>query len=257
MYARLGANNLTPDGHHGAMGIIEPISCASRKRGDVHKLEMRKDDVANRLTSIDADSMIVEPQVLTPLRTEEGRRLRKQGIDDFANRELVPREDGCSNTITSVQKDNLLAEPTFLRAACGFGKPAEQNFPSAITSSAYVANNFIKEPITKCLNYYDENGEKRHQQNGIYSEDGIANLLNEGIWEHNGTYYKVRALTPRELFRLMDVSEEDIDKIQNAGISKTAQCVLAGNSIVVSCIYWLLYKLFVNTGCEEQQLSLF
>lgn len=140
--------------------VTEPITCASRKRGDRHNLEMGS-DIANSITTIDTDSMIAEPQkeqtflrygfgfgqqgcsndiaftikqsafehnnfivendkdmntanepkVLTQRRTDIGRELRKQGVDVFANKELVPREDGVSGTLTSVQKDNLLAEP--------------------------------------------------------------------------------------------------------------------------------------------------
>lgn len=52
-----------------------------------------------------------EPAILTPIRTEEQRQLRKQGIDTFGGRQLLPRTDGVSNTLTSVTKDNLLQEP--------------------------------------------------------------------------------------------------------------------------------------------------
>lgn len=72
--------------------------------------------------------------------------------------------------------------------------------------------------------------------------------------------FAIRKLTPRECFRLMDVSEDDIDKIQTAGISKSQQYKLAGNSIVVSCLTEIFKQLF----CPEppkpvrgMQLSLF
>lgn len=47
---------------------------------------------------------------LTPIRTEEGRRLRRLHGDaeDFRHRHLVPRTDGCSNTLTTILKDNLI-----------------------------------------------------------------------------------------------------------------------------------------------------
>lgn len=56
----------------------------------------------------------MEPKILTQRRTEEGRELRKQGIEAFKYKELVPREDGVCNTLTSVQKDNMLLEPSGL-----------------------------------------------------------------------------------------------------------------------------------------------
>lgn len=73
----------------------------------------------------------------------------------------------------------------------------------------------------------------------------------------DGRRYRIRKLTPRECFRLMDVKDEDIDKIQQAGIAKTNQYKLAGNSIVVSPMYHIFRKLFVEKENENQQLELF
>lgn len=42
----------------------------------------------------------------------------------------------------------------------------------------------------------------------------------------------IRKLTERECFRLMAVPEDDITKIANSGVSRSAQYKLAGNSIV-------------------------
>ena len=56
--------------------------------------------------------------------------------------------------------------------------------------------------------------------------------------------FRIRKLTPRECFRLMDVDEENIDKIQNAGISSTQQYKMAGNSIVVSCLVEIFRQMF-------------
>ena len=51
--------------------------------------------------------------ILSPIRNEEGRRLRRIYGDkgaSFRNKTPTPRTDGISNTITSVQKDNHLLE---------------------------------------------------------------------------------------------------------------------------------------------------
>lgn len=71
------------------------------------------------------------------------------------------------------------------------------------------------------------------------------------------TNYRIRKLTPRECFRLMGVSEKDIDNIQKSGISKTQQYKMAGNSIVVDVLYYIFKKMFVDKSCEDAQLSLF
>lgn len=71
---------------------------------------------------------------------------------------------------------------------------------------------------------------------------------------------RIRKLTPKECFRLMDVDDSDIEKIQASGISNSAQYRLAGNSICVGVMFGLFDKLFVNTEPELKagtQLTLF
>lgn len=46
-------------------------------------------------------------------------------------------------------------------------------------------------------------------------------------------------------------------KNKDKGISKTAQYKLAGNSICVAPMYHIFRKLFIEKGCENQQLELF
>lgn len=73
---------------------------------------------------------------------------------------------------------------------------------------------------------------------------------------------KTTILSPREVFRLMGVCEEDIDRIQNAGISNSQQYKMAGNSIVVDVLEAIFRNLFLNDiqleGIESCiQLNLF
>ena len=79
--------------------------------------------------------------------------------------------------------------------------------------------------------------------------------------ELQGKKFRIRKLTPRECFRLMDVNDADIDKIQASGISNSAQYKLAGNSIVVNVLYHLFRKMLVEIEPDQteqpQQLSLF
>lgn len=76
---------------------------------------------------------------------------------------------------------------------------------------------------------------------------------------------RIRKLTPRTCFRLMDVDDKYIDRIQNAKfqnnsvipseegkpISESQQYKLAGNSIVVACMEGIFDKLFIHTDLEE------
>lgn len=173
------------------------------------------------------------PAVLCPIRTIEGRELRKQGIEMFRNRFLTPRTDGIANTITSVLKDDLI---------------------------------MIKTDNDMELTYHEH-------------------PTKEQLLEYFSQRIRVRKMTPKTAFRLMSVSDEDIEKIQaypfksyaereaaiakadkkelarikRESICKTAQYKLAGNSIVTDCLYWIFYKMFIDTSGPQQyvQPSLF
>ena len=58
--------------------------------------------------------------------------------------------------------------------------------------------------------------------------------------------YRIRKLTPRECFRLMGMSDDDIDKIQAAGISNTQQYKMAGNSICIPVLEAIFKNLFME-----------
>ena len=72
-----------------------------------------------------------------------------------------------------------------------------------------------------------------------------------------GKKIRIRKLTPKECFRLMGVEDKDIEKMQNTGLSNSAQYKLAGNSIVVDVLYHLFRKMFIEQENEAQQLTLF
>ena len=124
---------------------------------------------------------------------------------------------------------------------------------------------FVAEPkIIQVCNLVDEKGFKNPQRGRVYNPIGISpniNTMGGGNLEpkiiEDFTNYRIRKLTPRECFRLMGVSEKDIDNIQKSGISKTQQYKMAGNSIVVDVLYYIFKKMFVDKSCEDAQLSLF
>ena len=85
--------------------------------------------------------------------------------------------------------------------------------------------------------------------NRVYHENGIAPTLTasgeSGAKKIIGGDFRIRKLTPRECFRLMGMREDDIDKIQVAGISDTQQYKMAGNSIVVNVLEAIFKELFL------------
>lgn len=90
----------------------------------------------------------------------------------------------------------------------------------------------------------------------VYDKDNIIAEIMEK--ELQNKRYRIRKLTPRECFRLMDVCESDIDKIQASGVSESQQYKMAGNSIVVSVMALCFKNLFSEEQSEQVgQLSLF
>ena len=106
------------------------------------------------------------------------------------------------------------------------------------------------------------------------SERGTSNTLT-GVQKDNYVIeptYRIRKLTERECFRLMGVSEEDIDKliyhsgftvwngkkyVQVPRISKSRLYKLAGNNIVVDVMVGIFEQLLIGNKNTNQQLEIF
>lgn len=55
--------------------------------------------------------------------------------------------------------------------------------------------------------------------------------------------YRIRRLTPRECWRLMDFTDEQFDRAKNAGLSNAQLYKQAGNSIVVGVLEQIMGNL--------------
>lgn len=115
------------------------------------------------------------------------------------------------------------------------------------------------EGIAPCLNCI-EGGQREVkiiQRAHGYAKGGIFDIcpaLTTSKWQDNHfaiIEYWIRKLTPRECFRLMDVPEHYIDRLLSAGISNSQLYKLAGNSIVVACLYHIFRKMFCETARES------
>ena len=114
------------------------------------------------------------------------------------------------------------------------------------------------EGIAPCLNC-NEGGQREVkiiQRAHGFNKGAIHDLcptITTSKWQDNNfaiVEYWIRKLTPRECFRLMDVPEHYIDCLINSGISNSQLYKLAGNSIVVACLYHIFRKMFVETSAE-------
>lgn len=116
--------------------------------------------------------------------------------------------------------------------------------------------------IKQVGNFLEDKGFSNPQVGRVYSPEGSSpttDCMGGGGREPKilEPQYRIRKLTPREVFRLMDVSEKDIDTIQASGVSNTQQYKMAGNSIVVNVLYHIFRTMFVDTANPNKQLTIF
>jgi site-specific DNA-cytosine methylase len=229
-----------------------------------------------------------EPQVLTPKRSEEGKRMRKDyeahkvSAQRKEMQKLEPREDGISNTLTTAQKDNYLMVPSNTAEGyvqCEIGGVLDISYPSSTTRRGRVQEGGAVVPALTCgcettharieekMESITFKGKQIHEGDGLYlgtserfMRDGLkdcSRALKAGIDDagvmHN---YRIRKLTERECFRLMGVKDEESDKIREV-VSKSQCYKLAGNSIVVDVMVHMFDQLFFGNKNTNQQLELF
>ena len=155
---------------------------------------------------------IVEPTIASMKSRDKDNPtgVRTANNGNFAQRLEPSADQSTSNTITSVAKDNLLIEPY---DPCIYNRP-----------HGYFGGDINKE-----------------YSPAIAATEGKVHkwVIESGI--------RIRRLTERELYRLMDVDEADIDTLLAAPIPRTQHAKLAGNSIVVACLYHIFRNLFVDT----------
>lgn len=148
-------------------------------------------------------------------------------------------ERGTSNTITSVQKDNLVIEPKVLR----INTATKQGYDEVKEGSCF--DGAYPDSLTR---------RGRVQENGRVTP-ALCTSNEVCYFESAEPRFRIRKLTPRECFRLMGVSEEDIDKIQAAGISNSQQYKMAENSIVVDVLFHIFRMAFIEN--QKEKLTLF
>lgn len=143
---------------------------------------------------------------------------------------LEINHNGTSNALTTVQKDNVVIidhrghlnkEPNIIR--------------NGIIPTLRAESHGHQPKIVVQLNPSKESGGAQpYQQNRVFDKNGIspailANL--GGDRNHNINTHKIRRLTPKECFRLMDFNESF-----SWTVSDTQAYKQAGNSIVVACL---------------------
>lgn len=185
--------------------------------------------VANCVTAAKRDNTqnyVIEPTIAAMRgRDKDNPNDRGKSTENYSQRlELKP--DGTSNTLTSVAKDNLVVEPRSKR---------QESIKTKVMPNGDIRcyRDIPGKPGVSELQFTHPNNESPT----VTCEAQVKVI--EGI--------RIRRLTERELYRLMDVDEGDIDTLLAAPIPRTQHAKLAGNSIVVACLYYIFRNIFVDT----------
>ena len=164
--------------------------------------------------------ILEDAQAIRMVRTEEGKVLRKDyesGIIHHGfneHREMELREDGVSNTLSTVQKDNYICEKSIVAMR---GRNPEN--PSDRTVGAPT--------------------EQRLEPNSQGICNTLTSVQKDNMVMEKYSKYRIRKLTPRECWRLMDFTDEDFEKAAAVN-SQTQLYKQAGNSIVVNVLVAIL-----------------
>lgn len=201
---------------------------------------------------------------------EEPKIMQIAQLTSSQNSRVIDPE-GISYAMANGEKDGT---PKIIEPMCSvhpLSHKAEFNpktsikpYAPALRATDYKCPHCVYEPMIGAMRGRNpDNPSEIGKSNGKYKQrlemnkNGTSNTLT-GVLKDNLVVeprYRIRKLTPRECFRLMDVDDADIDKIQEAGISNSQQYKMAGNSIVVACLYHLFRKMFTETQNEERQLT--
>ena len=193
-------------------------------------------------------------------------------------------ENGTSNTLTSVQKDNYVLIPEATKdgyVPMEIGGVCDLSYPTSKTRRGRVQEGGTIAPTLTCgcegaLRRVEDvkievvgdldpnnkrNGGTTRQQNYVIGVNGLSMAITAKHIQHEFKIqqvdYRIRKLTERECFRLMGVCEEYIDLIKAAGISRSQQYKMAGNSIVVDVLVAIFRQLLIGNKNAYQQLEIF
>ena len=259
-YGQCGFDSVFRGGGQGITGVMEEYNVEPRINlvGQYDSRQNSRiidtDGISYCMANGHNDGMpkIAEPNVLRAERTEQCKQLRKQNGDkgmkfNDGNKQYSPRTDGISNTLSTITKDNMLAVPELrMEDGCLIDKEGRKYRIRKLTpTECFRLQDVSDEDIEKIKSYRDSKTEIICDANGepIMNMEFVKPARNERkiIVEVNGEQ--------REYY-----GSQLIWRKEGKEISKTAQYKLAGNSIVVSCMYHLFRKLFIEKENESQTL---
>jgi site-specific DNA-cytosine methylase len=245
------------------------------------RLEPNFSGCTNTLTSVQKDNYVCEPcvdknlwtETQKKMITEDGnvkRYINSDVVDEFnvgdcadisfpngynkANRVF----DGYSPAIngTTTQSSFIVKEPIVYddynsrisadqdainTLTCNCGASAERNGVKII--EPVIVEDFYQSREPRV--YTEASPTIRSERVGLKAADGEFEALVERI------RWRIRKLTAKECWRLMNFTDEDVDRAARY-VATSSLYKQAGNSIVVACLIALMSSLFIEDGHKAE-----
>ena len=230
------------------------------------RLEPNTHGTCNTLTSVQKDNLVLEKNIPCKLN-----KMPDGHLDSMENAEVCDINTPTSSTVTAryykgigAHKDNMIMDKIAIKQEtkqgyieCEVGGVADFSYPDSETRRGRVQDNgntcptitaesqdicrieMLEKPVLLGgVGEENEFGTQYRQGNRVYSSNAVAMCLNSQPVGNTGgnsylynVNYRIRKLTPRECWRLMDFSDEDFEKAEEVN-SNTQLYKQAGNSIV-------------------------
>jgi site-specific DNA-cytosine methylase len=244
------------------------------QRKYMQQMEPRTDGVSNTITSVQKDNMLLEPLRIKANTREGFAEVEEYGAVNISQPSSRTRRGRVQGNKGDIIGTLLTGEENAVL------EPKAEEVRRVAEEVRRVAEEVRRQPCGVSVD--KDNNLRPYRQDKAKS--GVAELQTEFAESVGSTLtsarpnnvygdtfpYRIRRLTPRECFRLMDVSDEDYNKIKNyvkghrkngkpMYISESQQYKLAGNSIVVACMEHIFEQLFFPSGrvTEPRQLDIF
>lgn len=218
------------------------------KISNMREMMPRTDGISNTITTIQKDNYVMEPII----------------YDDYNSR--IPQDQNAITTLTTncgasaVRNGVKIIEPVV----------CEQRTDEGLR--------FFKDNVVGTLRTIDACGDKRVIEPDDMNPVRIGNIYGEqfgtgyagNVWDQDSVSptimtaqggnrqplvvdnvkWRIRKLTPKECWRLMNFSDEDCNRASKY-VSDSALYKQAGNSIVTSCLVAIFYSLLFNDGSTK------
>lgn len=219
-------------------------------RHNMTELSPRTDGICNTITTVQKDNYLCEPKInvlgnYKPSGHECGRVMGVDGVSP-----TIKENHGAVYSIAEPQIKQLgNVFPTKTRDNPNQGRVYDENGLSPALNCMGGGNRepCVVEPINACA---DRTAPAltahlhKETVNDCTKLDRHSPAL--GVKEVCSDAVRIRKLTPKECWRLMDFTDEEFEAAQNTGVSKTQLYKQAGNSIVVSVLAAIFKNMFLK-----------